>query len=77
MDGINFGRGNVSERFGGMRNERGRDGKKSETPVSEEKIDVLNQEEKMRMSVVCLQDIHSQTVSLNTGWKTDIIWMLR
>ena len=29
--------------------------KKSETPVSEEKIDVLNQEEKMRMSVVCLQ----------------------
>ena len=26
-----------------------------ETPLAEEKIDVLNQEEKMRMAVVCLQ----------------------
>lgn len=39
----------------------------AETPVSDEKIDVLNQSETMRMTVVCLQDIPSRTARLNSG----------
>lgn len=44
--------------------------KKSKTPVSEEKIDVLNQEEKMRMSVVCLQG-YTQPDSEFEHWMED------